>query len=129
MHFEGRVVFSFGGEIVGKSAERSGASRLAGGVVDGIFVQQAASQLTTQLTGFPADLVILNPPRAGVHADVADALALAPAERVIYVSCNPATLARDLKRMGETYRLESVRSFDLFPQTAHVETVVLLKRT
>jgi len=76
----------------------------------------------------PADLVILNPPRAGVHADVAEALALAPADRVIYVSCNPATLARDLKRMGDTYRLESVRAFDLFPQTAHVETVVLLRR-
>ncbi|HEU4456442.1 MAG TPA: class I SAM-dependent RNA methyltransferase, partial [Longimicrobium sp.] len=71
----------------------------------------------------PADLVILNPPRAGVHADVADALSAAPAERVIYVSCNPATLARDLKRMSSVYRLESVRSFDLFPQTAHVETV------
>lgn len=76
----------------------------------------------------PADLVILNPPRAGVHADVAEALALSPAERIIYVSCNPATLARDLKRMGDTYRLTSVRSFDLFPQTAHVETVVLLDR-
>lgn len=76
----------------------------------------------------PADLVILNPPRAGVHADVAEALTLAPAQRVIYVSCNPATLARDLKRMGDTFRLASVRSFDLFPQTAHVETVALLTR-
>ena len=75
----------------------------------------------------PADLVILNPPRAGVHADVGDALTAAPAERIIYVSCNPATLARDLKRMAPAYRLESVRSFDLFPQTAHVETVVLLR--
>ncbi|HEU4562253.1 MAG TPA: class I SAM-dependent RNA methyltransferase [Longimicrobium sp.] len=74
----------------------------------------------------PANLVILNPPRAGVHAEVAQALVDAPARRVIYVSCNPATLARDLKRMGDGYRLESVRSFDLFPQTAHVETVVLL---
>jgi 23S rRNA (uracil1939-C5)-methyltransferase len=74
----------------------------------------------------PADLVILNPPRAGVHAEVAEALVAAPADRVIYVSCNPATLARDLKRMGDVYRLESVRSFDLFPQTAHVESVALL---
>jgi 23S rRNA (uracil1939-C5)-methyltransferase len=74
----------------------------------------------------PAELVVLNPPRAGVHAEVADALVAAPAERIIYVSCNPATLARDLKRMSGTYRLESVRAFDLFPQTAHVETVVLL---
>ena len=76
----------------------------------------------------PADLVILNPPRAGVHAEVADALVAAPAERVIYVSCNPATLARDLKRLAPVYRLDSLRSFDLFPQTAHVETVVLLRK-
>jgi len=75
----------------------------------------------------PADLVILNPPRAGVHGDVADALVQAPAAQIIYISCNPATLARDLKRMGDAYRLSSVRSFDLFPQTAHVETVVLLE--
>ena len=76
----------------------------------------------------PADLVVLNPPRAGVDAQVAEALAASPAERIVYVSCNPATLARDLKRMGEAYRLESVRAFDLFPQTAHVETVAVLSR-
>jgi 23S rRNA (uracil1939-C5)-methyltransferase len=76
----------------------------------------------------PADLVVLNPPRAGVHADVAGALGESPAPRVIYISCNPATLARDLKRMAGAYRLESVRAFDLFPQTAHVETVALLTR-
>jgi 23S rRNA (uracil1939-C5)-methyltransferase len=76
----------------------------------------------------PADLVVLNPPRAGVHAEVAGALGESPAPRVIYISCNPATLARDLKRMAGAYRLESVRAFDLFPQTAHVETVALLTR-
>jgi 23S rRNA (uracil1939-C5)-methyltransferase len=74
----------------------------------------------------PADLIVLNPPRAGIAGEAADALAAAPARRIIYVSCNPATLARDLKRMGPVYRLESLRSFDLFPQTAHVETVALL---
>jgi 23S rRNA (uracil1939-C5)-methyltransferase len=74
----------------------------------------------------PADLVILNPPRAGVAPEVAEALAATPPRRIVYVSCDPATLARDLKRLGERFRLESVRSFDLFPQTAHVETVVVL---
>jgi 23S rRNA (uracil1939-C5)-methyltransferase len=74
----------------------------------------------------PADLVILNPPRAGVAPAVTDALVVAPAGRIVYVSCNPATLARDIRRMAGTYRLEGVRSFDLFPQTAHVETVALL---
>lgn len=77
----------------------------------------------------PADLVVLNPPRAGVAPEVADALTAQPAGRLIYVSCNPATLARDLKRLSAAYRLAGVRCFDLFPQTAHVETVAELCRT
>ncbi|HEU0012725.1 MAG TPA: TRAM domain-containing protein [Longimicrobium sp.] len=75
----------------------------------------------------PADLVVLNPPRAGIAAEVAEALAAAPSRRIVYISCNPATLARDLKRMAAAYRLEHVRCFDLFPQTAHVETVAVLQ--
>jgi 23S rRNA (uracil1939-C5)-methyltransferase len=75
----------------------------------------------------PADLVILNPPRAGVDARVCAVLVAAPPGRVIYVSCDPATLARDLGRLAPAFRVRSVRSFDLFPQTAHVETVVELE--
>ncbi|HWL40108.1 MAG TPA: TRAM domain-containing protein [Gemmatimonadaceae bacterium] len=71
----------------------------------------------------PADLVILNPPRAGVDARVTETLeAHSSTPRVIYVSCNPATLARDLSRLP-SYRIESLRALDMFPQTAHVETV------
>ena len=72
----------------------------------------------------PADLVLLNPPRSGVDARVAEALqnVATPPGAVIYVSCDPATLARDLSRMPR-YRLASVRAWDMFPQTAHVETV------
>ena len=72
----------------------------------------------------PADLVILNPPRGGIGADVAEILRShgdAP-RHVIYISCNPATLARDLRRM-ERFQIRSLRGFDMFPQTAHVETV------
>jgi 23S rRNA (uracil1939-C5)-methyltransferase len=73
------------------------------------------------------ELVITNPPRTGMDARVADALErLAPA-RVVYVSCDPATLARDLGRLPG-FRVSDVRAFDLFPQTAHVETVVVLER-
>ncbi|HEV2131570.1 MAG TPA: methyltransferase domain-containing protein, partial [Longimicrobiaceae bacterium] len=74
----------------------------------------------------PAELVILNPPRPGLDAAVAKALVAQPPRRIIYVSCNPATLARDLRRLSEVCEMERLRSFDLFPQTAHVETVVLL---
>jgi 23S rRNA (uracil1939-C5)-methyltransferase len=72
----------------------------------------------------PADVVILNPPRAGVAESVTTALRTTgePPRAIIYVSCNPSTLARDIARLAG-YRLESVVAFDMFPQTAHVETV------
>ena len=74
----------------------------------------------------PVDAAILNPPRAGLHAAVPDGLLLSPPARLLYVSCDPATLARDLARLGPVYRLAGLRCFDLFPQTAHVETVAEL---
>ena len=74
----------------------------------------------------PADVVILNPPRTGVHDAVTRALSHRGIVRVIYVSCDPATLARDLARL-QGYRLACVEAFNLFPQTAHVETLALLE--
>jgi 23S rRNA (uracil1939-C5)-methyltransferase len=76
----------------------------------------------------PADLVILNPPRAGVAPAVTEAITANPPDRLIFVSCDPATLARDLRRLDPGFRLANTRCFDLFPQTAHVETVALLER-
>jgi 23S rRNA (uracil1939-C5)-methyltransferase len=73
------------------------------------------------------DLVITNPPRTGMEGQVTAGLERAAPERIVYISCDPATLARDLTRLP-SYRLRSVRAFDLFPQTAHVETVVVLER-
>jgi 23S rRNA (uracil1939-C5)-methyltransferase len=75
----------------------------------------------------PADLVIVNPPRTGLHEAVPRLLGEHPVARVLYVSCDPATLARDLTRL-DGYRLAELRSFDLFPQTAHVETLAVLAR-
>jgi 23S rRNA (uracil1939-C5)-methyltransferase len=76
----------------------------------------------------PADLAILNPPRSGVEEGALDGLVAAGPDRMIYVSCDPATLARDVRRLGGRYDVVAVRCFDLFPQTAHVETVVELER-
>lgn len=77
----------------------------------------------------PPDLVITNPPRTGMDQRVTDALARRQPERIVYISCDPATLARDLSRIISQYRLVSVHAFDLFPQTAHVETVAVLERS
>ena len=74
----------------------------------------------------PADVVLLNPPRAGLDARIPALLRETRTPRILYASCDPATLARDLGRLGGDYRLVSVRPFDLFPMTAHVETLVEL---
>ncbi len=76
----------------------------------------------------PVDLVLLNPPRRGVPDAVAQALVSRPPQRLIYVSCDPATLARDLARLENSFEILSHKAFDMFPQTAHVETVVALSR-
>ncbi|HYT84069.1 MAG TPA: methyltransferase domain-containing protein, partial [Gemmatimonadales bacterium] len=75
----------------------------------------------------PPHAVVVNPPRAGLHWDVTLRLTAEPVPRVVYVSCDPATLARDLHRLNVNYEVTAVRAFDLFPQTADVETVVLLE--
>ncbi len=76
----------------------------------------------------PADLVALNPPRRGVGKAVVQALLSDPPARIVYISCDPATLARDLKALSSRFELASIRGFDMFPQTAHVEAVVTLDR-
>lgn len=76
----------------------------------------------------PADRIIVNPPRTGLGEAVTSRLAVQPSGRLVYVSCDPATLARDLDRLREAFAVAEVTAFDLFPQTAHVETVVRLDR-
>lgn len=74
------------------------------------------------------DVIITDPPRAGMHPDVVAMLNRLGAPRIVYVSCNPATQARDLDLMREHYRLVKYQPVDMFPQTAHVENVALLER-
>lgn len=78
----------------------------------------------------PAAVVVLNPPRAGVDAVVPPLIAApsAQVQRVVYVSCDPATLARDIARLGAGWRVTAVQGFDMFPQTSHVETVCTIDR-
>jgi 23S rRNA (uracil1939-C5)-methyltransferase len=73
------------------------------------------------------DVIITDPPRAGMHADVVKTILGAAPRRIVYVSCNPATQARDLQLMDEMYRVEAVQPVDMFPHTPHVENVVALK--
>ena len=74
------------------------------------------------------DVIITDPPRAGMHADVVKVILNAAPKRIIYVSCNPATQARDLQLMDADYKVAAVQPVDMFPHTPHVENVVLLER-
>ncbi|MEE1022178.1 MAG: 23S rRNA (uracil(1939)-C(5))-methyltransferase RlmD [Muribaculaceae bacterium] len=75
------------------------------------------------------DVMIVDPPRAGMHPDVVDTILRAEPDRIVYVSCNPATQARDLALLDVKYRVEAVQPVDMFPHTHHVENVVkLIKR-
>lgn len=74
------------------------------------------------------DVVILDPPRAGIHPDVTKALISALPARIVYVSCNPATQARDIALMAEHYNVTRIQPVDMFPHTHHVENVVLLEK-
>jgi 23S rRNA (uracil1939-C5)-methyltransferase len=87
-------------------------------VLDEVFMQQQ---------GYP-HVVITDPPRAGMHPKVIKQLLNTGADRIVYVSCNPATQARDIEMLSSRYRLVRVQAVDMFPHTHHVESVVLLER-
>ena len=74
------------------------------------------------------DVLITDPPRAGMHKDVVDVILSVSPDRIVYVSCNPSTQARDLQLLGEKYKVLEIQPFDMFPQTYHVENIVLLEK-
>ena len=74
------------------------------------------------------DVIITDPPRAGMHEDVVNVILNAEPKRIVYVSCNPATQARDLQLLDAKYRVTRVQPVDMFPHTQHVENVVLLEK-
>ena len=79
--------------------------------------------------GVSADVIVVDPPRKGCEQIVLETMVRMQPERIVYVSCDPATLGRDVKYLRENgYELTRVRPVDMFPQTVHVETVVLLSK-
>lgn len=94
------------------------------------FAGDVAEKIEEVANSLPSvDVMLLNPPRRGLSPDAFEAVVAAQAPRLVYVSCSPATLARDLDRFGEAgYGVERVQPFDMFPQTDQVETIALLQR-
>lgn len=93
------------------------------------IVETPAERFDFQTDGIPFDTVVLDPPRSGCHPAVLESLRRLGAPRLVYVSCNPSTLARDVRLLcqNKAYRLRKVIPFDLFPQTSHVESVAVLE--
>ena len=113
---------------VAHGAEREAESNTAGEDDLGLnFICADAAQWARQQTQAP-DVLIVNPPRRGMGEDMAGWVEQSGIPNVIYSSCNPRTLAADLKKMPG-YRIEQARFLDMFPHTAHAETVVLMRRT
>ncbi len=107
-----------------KNAERNGISNAE-------FILGAVEEVLPELEkrGIHIDTLVVDPPRKGCEESLIQAITSMGIQRVIYVSCNPASLARDIKIFtGDGYRVESVQPVDQFPQTYHVETVVLMSR-
>jgi 23S rRNA (uracil1939-C5)-methyltransferase len=140
--FAGAGFFSLGlarrfGRLVAVESDPRAADDLrrnlrAAGLGDADVIGQPVEEAlrTPALRGLRPDAVVLDPPRTGLAPGAARDLASLGADRIVYVSCDPATLARDLGLLADAgYALRSVALFDLFPQTAHVEALARLGRT
>jgi tRNA/tmRNA/rRNA uracil-C5-methylase (TrmA/RlmC/RlmD family) len=93
----------------------------------GLTARVVEADAASYAWGATTRLVVLDPPRTGARA-VAERLAASRVPHVVYVSCDPQTLGRDLAVLAPGYRARSVATFEMFPQTSHVETVVALER-
>lgn len=120
-----------GVEIVPDAIENAKKNAAENGIRNAEFYCAAAEDITPKLIadGIIPDTVILDPPRKGSDEKTLGAIVSTTPTRIVYISCNPATLARDLKYLTEKgYETKAVTAFDLFPQTCHVETVTFLTR-
>jgi 23S rRNA (uracil1939-C5)-methyltransferase len=122
----GRALARAGWQVTGIESSAAACRAAQSDAPDGLAIREGTVE-DTLADELPADLVILNPPRTGIGADVVPVLLEARPPRIIYVSCDPATLARDTAVLSAGYELENLHAFDLFPQTPHVETVAVFR--
>ena len=118
-------------EYVPEAIEDAKVNSQINGITNTLFYAGDMKDMLTQEIinehGRP-DVIITDPPRAGMHNDVIDVILFADPKRIVYVSCNPATQARDLQLLDAKYKVMAVQPVDMFPHTHHVENVVLLEK-
>jgi 23S rRNA (uracil1939-C5)-methyltransferase len=116
-----------GMDISNSSIEDARRNSLLNGIDNCEFQCGDVKALLSQLNAKP-DLLIVDPPRTGMHNKVIDQILGLLPDRIIYISCNPATMARDIALLKERYMVERIQPIDLFPHTYHIESVVKLQR-
>ena len=120
-----------GAEIVPEAVENARANAARNGIENARFICADASEAAERFLdeGIRPETVVVDPPRKGMDEAAVRALCGMAPDRIVYVSCNPATLARDILVFSDCgYTLRRAEAFDLFPRTSHVETVVLMVR-
>ena len=123
--------FVYGIEVIPQAVEDAKDNAKRNGIENAEFFcgDAGAAALELEKQGVKADVVVVDPPRKGLNADTIEALARFAPRRIVYVSCDPATLARDVALLKERgYRLQNALAADLFPRCAHVESIVCLVR-
>ena len=122
---------AIGAEVIPAAIEDAKANAARNGVTNTEFLCADAGEAAQELArrGLRPDVICVDPPRKGISPEVVDAIAQMSPTRLVYVSCDPATLARDVARLREKgYHVQQAEAADLFPRTGHVETVCLLSR-
>lgn len=120
-----------GAEIIPQAVENAKLNAKLNYIKNARFICADAGQAASQLAeeGTKPDVIVVDPPRKGIDQATIDAIGRMQPKRIVYVSCDPATLARDIKLLRQKkYQLKRYKVFDLFPRTAHVETVCLMSR-
>lgn len=122
---QAKMVYGF--ELVESAVGDAGRNAKQNGVGNVKFI---SGDLLANIQAFEPqpDVIIVDPPRSGMHPGVCRSLCDSGAERIVYVSCNPGTMARDVRLLTDHYRLRNVQPVDMFPHTYHVESVVLLEK-
>ena len=124
----GKVI---GVEVIPQAVEDAKDNARRNGITNAEFLcaDAGAAALELERKGIKADVVVVDPPRKGLNADAIEAIARFAPRRLVYVSCDPATLARDVALLKEKgFKLQNAQAFDLFPRCAHVESVVTMVR-
>ena len=121
----------FGAEIIESAVENARENTTLNGITNAEFLLGDAAEAAKALAsrGIRPDAVVVDPPRKGLSSEIIEEICQMAPERIVYVSCNPASLARDLKHFAQLgYPLTTGTAVDMFPRTCHVETVVLMSR-